>query len=101
MRTTYSVGIALPITIPTQLLHANPYRLYFTIDNHDAANYLAFSPNQRVTAGVYDANEGTHLAAGDLVNGVGSKQEVWAVANTAPVNITVTEVTEIPDTRRP
>ena len=67
------------------------------IQNHDAANYIAFGPNGNVTAGGYTTNEGTHLAAGQPVTDNSDKGEVWAVANTAAVNITVTEVSEIPE----
>jgi hypothetical protein len=94
--TTYSMGFNLPITIPTRLLQANKNRKYYMIQNHDAANYLAFSPNPHVVAGVFDGNEGAHLAAGQPVTDNVSKAEVWAVANTAAVNVTVVEVTKIP-----
>lgn len=99
-RTTYSMGMALPIAIPTRLLTANPYRLYYMIQNNDAANYLAFSPRASVTAGVFAGDEGTHLAAGQPITDNSDQGEVWAVANTAAINITVVEVSEIPESRR-
>ena len=99
-RTTYSMGLALPIAPATRLLTANPFRLYYMIQNNDAANYLAFSPKQTVTAGVFAGDEGTHLAAGQPVTDNSDQGEVWAIANTAPLNITVVEVSDIPDSRR-
>jgi len=100
VRTTYSVGMALPIAPSTRLLTANPYRLYYMIQNNGAVNYLAFSPKQTVTAGVFAGDEGTHLAAGQPITDNSDQGEVWAIANTAPLNITVVEVSDIPDSRR-
>jgi len=100
VRTTYSIGMALPIAPSTRLLTANPHRLYYMIQNNDAANYLAFSPKQTVTAGIFAGDEGTHLAAGQPITDNSDQGEVWAIANTAPINITVVEVSEIPDSRR-
>jgi hypothetical protein len=93
---TYSRGLALPITVPTRLLTKNPFRLYYMLQNHDATNYLAYAPHSTVTAGTFLTNEGTHLAAGQPVTDNADKDEVWAVANTAAVNITVVEVSKIP-----
>ena len=100
VRTTYSVGMALPIAPSTRLLTANPYRLYYMIQNHAAVNYLAFSPKQTVTAGIFAGDEGTHLAAGQPITDNSDQGEVWGIANTAAVNITVVEVSDIPDSRR-
>jgi len=100
VRTTYSMGLALPIAPSTRLLTANPYRLYYMIQNNAPVNYLAFSPKQTVTAGVFAGDEGTHLAAGQPITDNSDQGEVWAIANTAAVNITVVEVSDIPDSRR-
>ena len=100
VRKTHSIGMALPIAPATRLLTANPYRLYYMIQNNDVANYLAFSPRQTVTAGVFAGDEGTHLAAGQPITDNSDQGEVWAIANTAPINITVVEVSAIPDSRR-
>ncbi|MCJ7431374.1 hypothetical protein MUO83_09220 [Candidatus Bathyarchaeota archaeon] len=99
-RTTYSMGLILPIAPATRLLTANKYRLYYMIQNHDAANYLAFSPSSVVVAGVFNGNEGTHLAAGQPITDNSDQGEVWGIANTAPINITVVEVSEIPESRK-
>lgn len=99
-RTTHSIGMALPLAAPTRLLTANEYRLYYMIQNHDGANYLAFSPQQTVTAGAFLGNEGTHVAFGQNMTRNDDLDEVWAIPNTAAVNITVVEVTEIPDSKK-
>jgi hypothetical protein len=99
VRKTHSIGMALPIAPSTRLLTANPHRLYYMIQNNGVANYLAFSPRQTVTAGVFAGDEGTHLAAGQPVTDNSDQGEVWGIANTAPINITVVEVSDIPDSR--
>jgi hypothetical protein len=96
---TFSRGVAIVITTPTRVLTKNPFRQYYMLQNHDLANYVAFGPRPTVTAGGYTTNEGTHLAPGQPVTDNSDKDEVWVVADTATVNITVVEVSLLPDAR--
>lgn len=93
-RATSSRTLTVPITTAIKILDKNPYRLYYTIQNLDTANYIATSPNPQVTAGIFGNHEGEHLAAGQEVSDDTDQAEVWAVANTAAVNVNVREVAE-------
>lgn len=92
-RQTSSFSTQVPVTA-IKILDANPYRLLYSVHNHDAANYIALGTNAQVTAGVYGVQEGDHLFAGQPMSDDTDQAEVWAIANTAAVNITIREVSE-------
>ena len=95
----FSMSIAVYVAgvSATKVLDKNPYRLLYSIQNLDAANYIALSPNSNVTAGVYGLLEGQHLTAGQPMSDDTDQAEVWAVADTLPVNIAVIEISEMPE----
>lgn len=79
------------------ILPRNPNRIAYSIQNVDAANYVAVSSKRSVTAGTLGVDEGQHIIAGQSVNDTDDKDEVWIIANTAAVNVAVLEVTEVPE----
>lgn len=95
-RSTFNSGVTVTVAAPVRLLGANARRVLYSIQNHDVANYIALSPSQSVTAGVYGRAEGQHLAQGQPMSDNCDKSEVWAIANTADVYVTVVEITDFP-----
>lgn len=93
-RATTSTHMNVAITIPTLLLMENPNRVMYSIQNLDAANYIAVAAHQQVTAGAFSGSEGQHITAGQSVSDTDDKGRVYAVANTAAVNVAVLEVVE-------
>jgi len=91
-----AVAVYAANTPATKLLDANPNRLYYSVQNLDAANYIALGTNPLVTAGVYGINEGQHLAAGQPMSDDTDKGPVYACANGAIVNVSIYEVSTIP-----
>jgi hypothetical protein len=83
----------VPVTA-VKILDKNPYRILYSIHNHDAANYITLGCTAQVTAGVYGTQEGDHLFAGQPMSDDTDQAEVWAIANTLPVNITIREISE-------
>ena len=104
VRTTSGFGMAVAVyaanTRATKILDANPYRLLYSIQNLDAANYIAIGPKDHVTAGAFGLNEGQHLAPGQPMSDDTDQGEVWACADTAAVNIAVVEIATKPAVSR-
>jgi hypothetical protein len=96
VRCTHSIGLTVTATAAVQLLKKNPYRIYYYIQNHDAANYIAIAPQATVTAGVFGHDEGTHIHANGDLDDEADQDEVWALANTDSVYVTVVEVSDVP-----
>ena len=100
VRTTSSFSMLVPITIPARILSANPNRLLYSIQNLDVANYIAIGPKNDITAGAFALHEGQHVAAQQPMSDDTDVGEVWAVANTAAVNIAVVEISDQPGAGR-
>lgn len=98
-RTSRTRSFTVAVT-PTKLLESNPDRVMYSIQNLDAANYIAYGPNPNIAAlGTANANEGFHVVAGQVVSDDMDTDEVYAIANTAAVIVTVTEITEVSNPR--
>lgn len=96
-RQTSSFSILVPITRPLKILDKNPYRLLYSIQNRDAANYICISSDPLVTAGVFNVHEGQALAAGQPMSDDTDQAAVYAVANTAACNIAIVEISVVPE----
>lgn len=84
---------------PVKILDKNPYRLLYSIQNLDAANYITIGPTSTLSAGLYGLQEGQHLAAGQPMSDDTDQAEVWGMADpvgAANVNISVIEISELP-----
>ena len=105
-RGTSSFGMVLIQNVSRKILDANDNRLYYSIQNHDATNFIAISPDDQVTAGIYGVHEGQHLTAGQPMSDDTDLAEVWGIVDNAQaagttVNITVQEVSTKPKGGRP
>jgi hypothetical protein len=96
-RQTSPFSVLVPITIPLKILDKNPYRLLYSIQNRDVANYICISSDPLVTAGVFGVHEGQALAAGQPMSDDTDQAAVYAVANTAACNIAIVEISVVPE----
>lgn len=99
-RQTSSFSVTIPLAVPTIILHKNPYRLLYSIQNNDAATFIAISSDPLVTAGVYGVHEGQHLAAGQPMSDDTDQAAVYAVpdvAAAAGVSIAIVEISIVPE----
>jgi hypothetical protein len=90
----------LPLGTVTKILDKNPYRLLYSIQNLDAAIFIAIGSNPLVTAGVYGVNEGQHLAAGQPMSDDTDQGAVYAVPDVLAanaVNIAIVEISMVPE----
>jgi hypothetical protein len=92
-RATSSFSLQVPVTA-IKIFDKNPYRLLYSIQNLGATD-IAIGKNG-VTVAVYGSLEGQHLAAGQPMSDDTDQDEVWAIAQTAPVNIAVVEISDRP-----
>jgi len=97
VRESRSITYSIAITVPTRILNRNPFRVMYSIQNLDAANFVCVAAHQQVTApavGAETHNTGQRIVAGQSVSDTDDKDEVWCVANTGAVNIAVLEVVD-------
>jgi len=80
--------------IPTELLKSNPQRIYYFIQNIDAANFIAVAPQNNVAVGGNTLSEGTRILAGDYMEDTDDLGPVWGIADTAAVFVIIVEVIE-------
>lgn len=94
-RITRTYSRSVPITTPILLLPYNADRVMYSLQNLDAGNYIAYSSNPNVAAaGTATANEGFHVVAGQIVSDDMDVDRIFAVANTAAVIVTITEIVD-------
>lgn len=99
-RQTSSFSITIPLLVPTKILDKNPYRLLYSIQNLDAANFIAIASDPLVTAGVYGVHEGQHLTAGQPMSDDTDRAAVYAVPDilaAAVVTIAIVEISDVPE----
>ena len=98
-RITSSYATQVPV-LAIKLLDRNENRLLYSIQNLDGANYIAIGSDDQVVAGIYNLHEGQHIAAGQPMSDDTDLGEVWAIADTAAVNVAIVEISERPDVAR-
>lgn len=97
-RATRTRLYAIPVAAGIKVLERNADRVMYSIQNLDAAAYVALAAHSQVTAGVFGANEGQHLLAGQSVSDTDDRDEVWIIASgLAAVNVVVQETVETSD----
>jgi hypothetical protein len=103
-RQTSSFSVTIPLLVVTKILDKNPYRLLYSIQNLDAAIFIAIGSNPLVTAGVYGVNEGQHLAAGQPMSDDTDQAAVYArvdILGANAVNIAIVEISMVPEKENP
>ncbi len=91
-RRTSTFSVLVPITTPIRLLTENSSRLLYSIQNLDAANFIAVGSHPNLTAGAAANTDGQEVVAGGYVSDDTDQAEVWAVANLLACRVTVQEV---------
>lgn len=80
--------------VPTELLKRNSHRIYYFIQNIDAANFIAVAPQNNVAVGGNTLSEGVPILAGDYMEDTDDLDAVWGIADTAAVFVVIVEVIE-------